>query len=123
MAPSSLEVRQQGDVLVGMLQEAKILDELAIQELGQALQELGQQAAIDRKLLLDFSQVQFMSSLMIGQIMRLQKLCRQTQVALKLSGISAAIMEVFKITGLTKVLEIYPNQARALDAFGASAEE
>ncbi len=55
---------------------------------------------------------------MIGQIVQLHKQCKNDKVKLKLCNISPDIKEVFRITGLTKLLEIYDDGAAALAAFG-----
>jgi anti-anti-sigma factor len=53
--------------------------------------------------------------------MRLHKQCKQDKIKLKLCNISPNILEVFQITGLTKLLEIYPDGVRAIEAFGPPA--
>ena len=113
-----LTFREIDDVVVVSFNQVKILDESVIRQIGQEFENLTLQAAAGRKLLLDFSRVGFMSSAMIGQIMRLHKQCKQDKITLKLCNISPNIMEVFQITGLTKVLSIYPDSVKALDAFG-----
>ena len=55
---------------------------------------------------------------MIGQIVRLHKQCKKDKIHLKLCSISPNIMEVFTLMRLNKLLEIYKNQAEALEAFG-----
>ncbi|MHC4179220.1 MAG: STAS domain-containing protein [Planctomycetota bacterium] len=113
-----IEIRDKDDVVVVSFTEVKILDQLAIDQVREDFKDLTLQAASSRKLLLDFSRVQFMSSSMIGQIVRLQKECKRDKVKLKLCNISPDIAEVFKITGLTKLLDIYKDGAAALAAFG-----
>jgi anti-sigma B factor antagonist len=113
-----LTFREISDVVVVSFNQVKILDESVIRQIGQEFENLTLQAAAGRKLLLDFSRVGFMSSAMIGQIVRLHKQCKQDKIILKLCNISSNIMEVFQITGLTKVLSIYPDSVKALDAFG-----
>jgi anti-anti-sigma factor len=49
---------------------------------------------------------------------RLHNQCKREGGRLKLCGISSNIMEIFKITGLRKLLEIYPDATKALEAFG-----
>ncbi len=116
-----LLIRDKDDVVVVSFNQAKILDEPSVRQIGQEFQNLSLQAAASRKLLLDFSRVEFMSSAMIGQIMKLHKQCKQDKIRLKLCNIRPNIVEVFKITGLTKVLEIYPDGAKAIEAFGPPA--
>ena len=116
-----LLIRDKEDVVVVSFNHAKILDDASIQQIGQQFRNLSLQAAAHRKLLLDFSRVEFMSSAMIGQIMKLHKQCKQDKIRLALCNICPNIMQVFKITGLTKVLEIHPDGAKALESFGPPA--
>lgn len=115
---SRLSIRDKDDVVIVSFNDAKILDEGSIRQLGQEFQNLWLQAAAGRKLLLDFSRVEFMSSAMIGQIMKLNTQCKKDKIQLKLCNICPNIMEIFKITRLNKVLEIHPDGVKALEAFG-----
>lgn len=114
----SLNIAENGDVVVVSFNDSKILDESAIRQIGEEFKKLTTEAAAERKLLLKFSGVGFMSSAMIGQVMRLSKQCKADKVDLKLSDIAPGIMEVFKLTRLDKILSIYPNETEALKAFG-----
>jgi anti-sigma B factor antagonist len=113
-----IRILDKDDVVVVCFTEAKILDQIAIDQVREDFKDLTLQAASGRKLLLDFSRVQFMSSSMIGQIVKLHKQCKNDKVKLKLCNISPDIAEVFKITGLTKLLDIHKDGAEALEAFG-----
>jgi len=113
-----IEIRDHDDVVVVSFATVKILDQLAIDQIREEFKGLTLQAASGRRLLLDFARVQFMSSAMIGQIVQLHKQCKQDKVKLKLCNISPDIKEVFKITGLTKLLDIHDDAADALAAFG-----
>ena len=55
---------------------------------------------------------------MIGMIVRLHGQCKREAIRLKFCGASAIVLEAFRITGLRKVLEIYPDERDALEAFG-----
>jgi anti-sigma B factor antagonist len=102
---------------------SRILDEATIRSVGAEFDKLTLEAAADRKLLLNFAGVDYMSSAMIGQIMRLSKKCKADNVKLKLCSICAQVMEIFKITQLTKVLDIAADEATALAQFdGASTK-
>ncbi len=114
-------IRDKDDVVIVSFSQVKILDEGSIQQIGQEFQNLTMQAASGRKLLLDFSRVEFMSSAMIGQIVKLHKQCKNDKIRLKLCNICPNIMEIFKITGLVKLLDIHPDGAKAIEAFGPPA--
>lgn len=111
-----IELYESGDVTVVHFKDRKIIEDLGIQELGQELCGL-----VDRnhrtKLCLNFSNVDFLSSGVLGQLITLDKKIKARQGALKLCCIQPAIMEVFSITQLNKVFDIYRNEADALAAF------
>ena len=115
-----MEIRDVDDVVVVTLTDVKILDTAAIAAIGEEFKNLTLQAAADKKLVLNFSRVQFMSSAMIGQIMKLYKMCKKDKVILKLCNICPNIMEVFQVMGLKKILDIYDTEEKALGAFTKS---
>ena len=113
-----LSIAQKHDVVVVTFNENRILDENTIRQIGQEFSKLPTEAAAGRKLLLKFDKVTFMTSAMLGQIMKLTKLAKAEKVDLKLCEIPALILDVFKLTRLDKVLDIYKSEAAALQAFG-----
>lgn len=120
---SQLTIQECGDVVMVSFAQSRILDEPTIRSVGSEFDKLTLEAAADRKLLLNFAGVDFMSSAMIGQIMRLSKKCKADGIKLKLCSICPQVMEIFKITKLNKVLDIEPDREKALAAFsGASTK-
>lgn len=115
---AQLTIAESNDVVVVTFAESKILDESVIRQIGEEFKSLTTEAAAERKLLVRFDRVTFMSSSMLGQVMRLAKQCKADKVDLKLSDIAPSIMEVFKITRMDKLLSIYATEAEALKAFG-----
>lgn len=103
-------------VLVVSFTDAKILDEAKIQQIGKELMELVPQAT-EKKLLVDFTGVSFMSSAMIGKLVLLHKKCKSSDVTMKVCDISDNVMEVFKITRLHKVFSIAKDREAALKSF------
>src|SRR5476649_1744933 len=111
-----LQLSQVGDVSVVRFVDRKILDEANIQELGQELFQLIEEE--NRKnLLLDFSNVEFLSSAALGKLITLDKKVKLHGGRLKLSGIRPQIYEVFAITKLNKLFDIKDDEADALAAF------
>lgn len=113
---AALWTQTNGEVLVVYFAEAKILDDTRIQQVGKELLEVVGKAE-KGKMLLNFQNVSFMSSAMIGKLILLQKKCKEDKTDLKCSNIAPKIKEVFKITNLTKVFEIFDDEAAALKAF------
>jgi anti-sigma B factor antagonist len=71
-------------------------------------------------LILDFCNVQFLSSSVLGLLIRISKKIYEQNGQLKLCNISSRIYEVFKITRLTKVFDIHKDVAEAVDSLSAS---
>jgi anti-sigma B factor antagonist len=111
-----IKLREVGDITVVHFLDRKILDEASIQQLGQELFDL---VAKDgrKKLLLNFSSVEFLSSAALGKLITLNKKANTHQCQLKLSNIRPEIYEVFAITKLNKLFDIKDDEADALAAF------
>lgn len=113
---SSVWSQLNGDVLVVYFNDAKILDESKINQIHTDLGEMVGKAE-SQKLLLNFQNVAFMSSAMIGKLILIYKRCKGDQVDLKFSNISPNIMEVFKIMKLNKMFDMHDDEAKAIKAF------
>ena len=111
-----LEASNVGDVTVVRFVDRKILDETNIQELGQELFNLVEQEHC-KKLLLNFSAVEFLSSAALGKLITLEKKTKAAGGQLKLSNIRPEIYEVFAITKLNKLFDIRDDEAESLAAF------
>jgi anti-sigma B factor antagonist len=111
-----LTVSDVGDVTVVRFVDRKILDELNIQELGQELFQLVEEENKTR-LLLNFHQVEFLSSAALGKLITLDKKVKAHGGKMKLSNIRPEIYEVFAITKLNKLFDIKDDEADALAAF------
>ena len=111
-----LEVEDIGDVTVVNFVDKKILDEQNISIIGEQLlslvDELGR-----RKLLLNFSNVEYLSSAALAKLITMNKKVQQAGGRLILCNIDRQIYEVFEITKLNKLFNIYPAEQEALQAF------
>ena len=94
--------------------DKKILDEANIQQLGEELFSL-----VDgpRKILLNFSNVEYLSSAALGKLITTNKSVQAAGGKLRLCCIHPQIYEVFKITKLNKLFEIFKDEQTALDGF------
>lgn len=111
-----LQVTEAGEVTVVHFNDRKILDESNIQEMGQELFDLIERQ--DRKkLLLNFTHVEFLSSAALGKLITLNKRRKAHGASLKLCGIRPDIYEVFSITKLDRLFEIHEDEADAMAAF------
>lgn len=113
---SHLSTRQSNGVTVVEFSDRKILDELSISEIGEELNALvARKGGI--KLLLNFRNVEHLSSAALGMLITLNKTIGAANGKLKLSDITPQIYEVFKITRLHEVFDIRPTADQALAAF------
>src|SRR5260221_7357177 len=111
-----LEVVEEGDVTVVNFIDKKILDEQNIQKIGEDLfslvDELGR-----KKILLNFSNVEYLSSAALGKFITLNKKVSTAGGKLVMCNINEDIFEVFEITKLNKLFNIQKDEQTALQTF------
>src|SRR5271166_6335087 len=111
-----LEVEEIGDVTVVNFIDRKILDEQNIQKIGEDLfslvDELGR-----KKILLNFSNVEYLSSAALGKFITLNKKVQASGGKLVMCNISEDIYEVFEITKLNKLFNIQKEEQTGLQSF------
>ncbi len=113
-----IQVREIDGVAVVRFADRKILDELIIQELGRELFSLVEEE--NRKnVLLNFTNVEFLSSAALGKLISLHKKVERAGGNLKLSNIRPEIYDVFKITRLNEKFDIRDDQEDALADFAS----
>jgi anti-sigma B factor antagonist len=94
--------------------DEKILEERDIKALQDSIMSVVEQT--ERiKLILNFGNVQFLSSAVLGLLIRLSKRIYEHDGQLKLCNITPKIFEIFKITRLTKTFDIYKDVESAIE--------
>lgn len=111
--------RNEGDIVIAGFEQARMLDEAVINEVADKLTALVDEN-VGGKLLLDFNNVTFMSSSMLGKVVFLAKDCKTKKVDLRLCSINANIMEAISLLRLDTMLKIYDTAGDAIEAFEAS---
>ncbi len=111
-----LLVEPVNEVTVITFRDKKILDEAVIQEVGDALFDLVNKQ-YKTKLLLNFENVEYLSSAALGKLITLNKRVKEENGELKLCNIINEIYEVFRITKLNRLFEIYDDMEQALRRF------
>lgn len=119
IARRHVKVTNIDDVTVVRFVERKILDEGNIQELGQELFQLVEEEK-KTKLLLNFTNVEFLSSAALGKFIALEKKMRAHSGRLKFCCIRPEIYVVFDIAKIYKLIDIRDTEADALAAFAAA---
>ena len=97
--------------------DEKILEEMDIRALQDTIMSVIEQT--ERiNLILDFGNVRFLSSAVLGLLIRISKRVYEVEGRLKLCNINPKIYEVFKITRLTKIFDIHKDRQAAVTSFG-----
>jgi anti-sigma B factor antagonist len=108
--------RTHEDILIAYFQDVRIIDETRIGALGKELTELANGAEF-KKVILNFQNVGFMSSAMIGKLVLFGKNCKAAGVDLRLCNINPNVEEVFNLMKLGKVFKIDANEEAAIKGF------
>jgi len=107
------------DVTVATIESASMIDPVDIEDAKGLLYDL-----IDeqdrRKLIIDMTKVQYMSSAALGVIIPLQEKYKKAGGTMVLVGVNDAIMKLFTITCLDKLLTFAQTEAEALTRLGAA---
>jgi anti-sigma B factor antagonist len=96
--------------------DEKILEEKDVQALQESIMSVIESASGGIKLILDFSNVQFLSSAVLGLLIRVSKKVYENDGQLKLCSINPKIYKIFKITRLTKIFDIYQDIKSATES-------
>jgi anti-sigma B factor antagonist len=108
-----MSIEFHGQVVVATLTDEKILDDRQLEGLeGSFLPLIEQNPKI--QLIIDFGYVKFLTSSVLGLLIRISKKVYETDGKLRLCSINPKILEIFKITRLDKIFEIYPDVDEAM---------
>ena len=113
MSRPRIEVTQKDGITEVELLDEEILDEMVIGNISESLFSVVQDRTPVR-LMLSFSRVRHLSSSALGVLIRLHKRIRESGGELRLCCIQPTIYEIFKITKLNEVFQIYEDRAEAL---------
>lgn len=102
--------------------DEKILEETDVRALRASIEALLEQAG-GIHLILDFRHVKFLSSAVLGLLIRISKRTYEQGGELRLCNIHPGIYEVFKITRLTSVFEIYDDVDGAVQSFSERRQD
>lgn len=113
---STLIQRTYEDILIIYFQDVRIIDDSRINALGRELTELVN-TGNSKKFILNFQNVSFMSSAMIGKLVLFGKNCKTAGIELKLCSINPNVEEVFNLMQLKKVFSIEKDEDAAVKGF------
>ncbi|MEO7367665.1 MAG: STAS domain-containing protein [Gemmatimonadaceae bacterium] len=69
-----------------------------------------------KKVVLDFSQLDYISSAGLRVLLGAAKKLRASGGTLRIFGLNQSVREVFEISGFSAILSVYPSEAEALSA-------
>ena len=103
--PSRVKVEYGRDVTFVTFLDERIVDEEQIRQIKDALEPVIEKNR-GGKLILNFSNVNFMTSALLGLLVRIHKNICELNGRLQLSNLDANLYRIFEITKLTKVFDI-----------------
>ena len=112
--PVPLQIQEIEKYTIVEFRTPSLMDPLLLEEISTAIYRL-----VDdedrRRIILDFEQVEYLSSQALGILMALhKKLGKLPHSQLVLCSVGPTLMQLLKITALDKVLKIKPTQKEAL---------
>jgi anti-sigma B factor antagonist len=113
----NLNISKQGKIDIVKFEDRKIIEELMINQIGERLSEIAE-GGDEPRILLDFGNVEHLSSAALGMLIQLNKRLAERSGKLALINIRPQIFEVFKITRLNKLFNIAKNRDDAIQSLG-----
>lgn len=97
---------QEGAIVVGTIRTTSVLSAINVAEFGNEV--VGHvDGAPGINLLLNFENVDYLSSAVLTELLRINKAIQEARGQLRLCGVSKVILEIFQITNLDKMFSIY----------------
>jgi len=117
----TVSVEYRGEAVVLTLTDEKILEDEQIRSLQDSIISVVEQVG-RVNLILDFRNVRFLSSAVLGLLIRVSKRVYEGDGQLRLCNIDPKIREIFRITRLTKIFDIYPDLEQAIAGLSDSEQ-
>ena len=114
-----INVKYAENATIATFTSENILEEKDIQALRESIMSVIEQTE-QINLILDFCNVRFLSSAVLGLLIRISKKIYERDGQLRLCNINPKIHEVFKITRLTKIFDIYKDTEDAVESLPAA---
>lgn len=111
-----LVVQEIKDVTIASIHSPRVLDADPINRIGEQLYTLIEKQD-RRKLIIDFSDVQLLSSALLGVLINLRNKADAAKAEVVLCGLRPELRKVFKITKADKLFAFYDTEAEALHRF------
>lgn len=116
MSEGTIKIEEQKGVTVATFVNVVMLDETSIKEPGDALEELIKSSE-KINLVIDFSKIEFVSSAVLGRLVKIRKIVKTRGSKLALCGMAKDLKQIFKVTKLDKAFKIHDTREKALKSF------
>ena len=122
-----VDFEEEGRIVVGTVRTSSVLSSINVAEFGnEVIAYIEARPGIN--LLLNFEHVDYLSSAVLTELLRINKAIEEAKGLLRLCGVSKVILEVFQITNLDKMFVIYHDDSsggvrRFLRSLDVAAEE
>jgi anti-sigma B factor antagonist len=103
--PSRIIVEYGQDVTFVTFVDERLVDEQQIRELQESIEPVIEKNQ-GGKLILNFSNVKFMTSALLGLLVRIHKRVCESGGSMQLSNLNSNLQRIFEITQLTKIFHI-----------------
>jgi anti-sigma B factor antagonist len=114
-AQPKIGVEYAKNATIATLTDERILEEFDVQSLENSIMPLIESTS-GINLVMDFGNVKFLTSAVLGLLIRVSKKIYESGGQLKLCGINPQIFKIFKITRLDRVFDIYEDQEKAIQS-------
>jgi len=108
-----LRIQKQGDVAIVSFITSRILDQSNVQQLGEEFDALVDEYHLG-KIVLNFENVSYMSSAVMGKLVALLKKVKSAGGQLRLCNIEESIYEIFEIMRFDRMFDISPSLDEAV---------
>ena len=118
---------EEGNIVVGTIRTTSVLSAINVADFGnEVVAFIVGRPGIN--LLLSFENVDYLSSAVLTELLRINKAIQEAQGQLRLCSVSKVILEIFQITNLDKMFAIYHDDVtggirRFLRSLEVAAEE
>ena len=105
-----VEFEVRGAITIGAITAGSVLDAMNVSHFGAQVAEYVKREP-GLRLLLDFHLVEYLSSAVLTELLRISQACKDGGGELRLCAINKDIAKVFEITNLDKLFTIYASRA------------
>jgi anti-sigma B factor antagonist len=117
MACDFLIVQRYDNIVLAKVTKERLLEPQVIAALADDLNAEIQRASQRLSLVLDLSDVGYLSSAMIGKLVAVNKGVRALKGRMAIAGLKPALLQMFKVTGLDKLFEFSPEAEQVILAY------